>query len=95
MIFGRKFTLQTDHKPLLSIFGSKKGIPVYTANRIQRWALTLLTYDFDIEYISTSSFGYADVLSRLLDRSQTDDKEFVISAIHLDKTVYFRLLQKR
>lgn len=57
MIYGRKFTLQTDHKPLLAIFGSKKGIPVYTANRIQRWALTLLSYNFDIEYTSTTLFG--------------------------------------
>ncbi|XP_058449020.1 uncharacterized protein K02A2.6-like [Malaya genurostris] len=35
MLFGRRFTLETDHKPLLSIFGAKKGIPTYTANRLQ------------------------------------------------------------
>ena len=34
-IDGRIFTLQTDHKPLLTIFGSKKGIPTHTANRLQ------------------------------------------------------------
>lgn len=52
-IFGRKFILQTDHKPLLSIFGNKNGVPVYTANRLQRWALILLGYNFTIQYINT------------------------------------------
>lgn len=36
MLHGRRFHLSTDHKPLLAIFGSKKGIPVHTANRLQR-----------------------------------------------------------
>ena len=36
MIQGRIFLLQTDHKPLLAIFGSPKEIPVHTANRLQR-----------------------------------------------------------
>lgn len=50
-LFGRKFELHTDHK-LLTIFGSKKGIPVITASRLQRHALTLLAYDFDVKYVS-------------------------------------------
>lgn len=85
-IFGRQFTLLTDHKPLLSIFGSKKGIPVHTANRLQRWALTLLGYNFDIRYMSTDSFGHADVLSRLISSQQRITDEVIIAQLHLEET---------
>lgn len=33
-LFGQKFLLQTDHKPLLAIFGPAKGIPVMTLCRL-------------------------------------------------------------
>ena len=62
---GREFTLLTDHKPLVSVFGSKQGIPSVTANRLQRWAIVLMGYTFTIEYRETSKFGQADGLSRL------------------------------
>ncbi|XP_058827863.1 uncharacterized protein LOC131687786 [Topomyia yanbarensis] len=81
MIFGRKFRLQTDHDPLLQIFGSKKGIPVYTANRVQRFALNLLSYDFDIRCSN------ADVLSRLINQHVKPEEDSVIASIILEKDV--------
>lgn len=88
MIFGRHFTLQSDHKPLLAIFGKKSGIPVHTANRLQRWAVTLLAYDFKIEYVSTNSFSYADALSRLLaENSSSLDEEYVIATMSTETQI--------
>uniref|UniRef100_A0AAG5D9A3 RNA-directed DNA polymerase n=1 Tax=Anopheles atroparvus TaxID=41427 RepID=A0AAG5D9A3_ANOAO len=84
MIFGRRFTLQTDHRPLLHIFGSKKGIPTVTANRLQRFALTLLAYDFDIEYVRTDDFGNADLLSRLINTQAKPEEDTVIASIETD-----------
>ena len=45
-LYGRSFTLATDHKPLLSLFGAKKPVPSQASSRIQRWALTLSMYDY-------------------------------------------------
>ncbi|XP_055528889.1 uncharacterized protein K02A2.6-like [Wyeomyia smithii] len=84
MLLGRHFKLQTDHQPLLKVFGSNKGIPLHTANRLQRWALTLLGFDFDVEYISTDQFGYADVLSRLINKHEKPDEEFVVATIGIE-----------
>ena len=35
-LYGCKFTLVTDHKPLTAILGAKKGIPSLAAARLQR-----------------------------------------------------------
>lgn len=69
----------------MPIFGYAKGIPAHTSNRLQRWAIILLSYDFDIEYMRTTDFGHADVLSRLIANNRTDKEDFVIAALHLDK----------
>ncbi|XP_045763671.1 uncharacterized protein K02A2.6-like [Maniola jurtina] len=64
-LFGRKFILKTDHKPLVYIFGPKGGIPQTAASRLQRWAAKLAAYDFDINYVKSKCNGNADALSRL------------------------------
>ncbi|XP_028969202.1 uncharacterized protein K02A2.6-like [Galendromus occidentalis] len=74
-LYGRKFTLNTDHKPLITIFKQGSGISAHAANRLQRWALILLDYTFDIQYKKTTDFGEADALSRLISIRQTDSNE--------------------
>ena len=64
-LYGRHFTIQSDHQPLSFLFGETKGIPQLASARIQRWALTLSTYNYTIRYKAGKSLGNADALSRL------------------------------
>ena len=64
-LYGRQFTLITDHKLLLSIFGTKKGIPAMAAARLQRWAILLSAYQYEVEFRPTGKHGNADGLSCL------------------------------
>ena len=61
-LHGRFFTQQTYHEPLITIFGSKKGLPIYTANRLQRWETILLNYKLKIEYHASTQISHADGL---------------------------------
>lgn len=51
-LLRRKFVIKTDHKPLLSIFGNKKGLRSMSASRLQRWAIFLVNFEFEIKYIA-------------------------------------------
>ena len=50
---------------LLAILGPKKGIPTLAVAHLQRWAVMLSGYLYDIEYKSAQQHGNADGLSRL------------------------------
>ena len=64
-LFGHKFILVTDHQPLKSIFGCNKGLPKFTINRLQNYAVFLQSYNYDIRYKKGKFIGNADCLSRL------------------------------
>ena len=64
-LYGRSFTIITDHKPLTAILGPKSGIPPLAAARLQRWAWILSAYKYEIEFRPTGKHGNADGLSRL------------------------------
>lgn len=51
-LFGRKFILKTDNRPLSRIFSPEKGIPKMATSRLQNWKYFLSAFDYDIEYIS-------------------------------------------
>ena len=55
----------TDHKPLLAIFNPKSAIPTLAAAQMQRWALVLSVYDYEIEYKRSEDHANCDAFSRL------------------------------
>ena len=83
-LHGRFFTLQTDHKPLITIFGSKKGLPIYTANRLLRWGTILLNYNFKIEYLPSKQISHSDGISRLVPKYSEPFKDTIIAALRTD-----------
>ena len=64
-LYGLHFTVYTDHKPLLGLFGENKSIPTMAAERIIRWALMLAAYEYTIQYRKGTENMNADALSRL------------------------------
>ena len=64
-LYGSNFRLVTDHRPLTTIFSTSKGLPAHTVSRLQRWAVFLMSYQYDIEYRSTQKHANCDTLSRL------------------------------
>ena len=64
-VYGRQFTIVTDHKPLLGLLGEKKAIPQMASPRVQRWAITLQAYEYNLVYKQGKANANADALSRL------------------------------
>jgi hypothetical protein len=64
-LYGRPFTIFTDHKPLLGLFSETKGISPMASARVQRWALTLSAYQYHIVFKAGSENANADAFSRL------------------------------
>ena len=58
-LWGTKFTIQTDHQPLTTIFRKRTKSP-----RVTRWMLEMREYNFKIKYIKGKHNVVADHLSR-------------------------------
>ncbi|GBP80763.1 Uncharacterized protein K02A2.6 [Eumeta japonica] len=67
IIFGvrrvHQFLYARSDKPLISIFGSNKGVPEVSADQLQRYAIFLSAYNYKIEYVRKTE-NNADYLSR-------------------------------
>ena len=76
----RKFTLITDHKSLTTIFSPKSSLPALAASRLQRWAIILSAYQYEVECRATDKHANADCLSRLPLEVTTEEDAITKSA---------------
>lgn len=59
-LFGRRFTIRTDHRPLVWLNSLREP-----NSKLQRWKIQLNEYDYTIEYIKGRDNVVADGLSRI------------------------------
>ena len=77
----------TDHQPLLELLGPKAAIPTMAAAGMQRWAIVLSAYDYQIEYRRSEKHSNFDALSQLLHEDsmiRCESEIYSVSAIDED-----------
>ncbi|KAL5249516.1 hypothetical protein ACHWQZ_G018395 [Mnemiopsis leidyi] len=86
-LYGREFELVTDHMPLTYIFNRSKGISEMSSNRLSRYALILMNYNYKIRYRNTKDHANCDMLSRLprpgIEENKSDE-DAEIFAVKMD-----------
>ncbi|XP_061156017.1 uncharacterized protein K02A2.6-like [Syngnathus typhle] len=89
-IYGRNFTIYTDHKPLIYLFNEKKPIPQMGSPRVQRWAVKLSAYQYNIVYKPGKHHANADAVSRMpvpVKLRKEESTEQVLMMDMLDETL--------
>lgn len=93
-LIGMKYTIETDHKPLVPLLSSKPldSVPI----RIQRFRLRLMRFQFKIVHVPGKDLNTADALSRApLNTVGDQDRSDQVDA-YMDATVNGLLaMQKR
>ena len=62
-LYGKNFTVVTDHRALLSILKEHRSNKSYNS-RLSRWIDRLLPYNFTIEHMPGAKMGLVDYISR-------------------------------
>ena len=83
-LFGKSFTIITDHRALLSIMKEHRSNKSYNS-RLTRWIDRLLPFDFNIEHIPGAKMGLVDYISRQPNQeakvTNKYDEEFLVATI--------------
>ena len=85
-IFGRKFTVVTDHKALVSLLNGNNKKKKTNLSRLTRWIDRIIPFDIVIEHMPGAKIGLADYLSRHPVEKATQvrlyDNTFTVAKLH-------------
>ena len=79
-LLRRTFVLQTDHQPLVKLFGRKEGVPCLVSSRLKKWKMNLAAYDYTMQYISGRQNVMADFMSRKPTSGESSREEMLDEA---------------
>ena len=86
-LFGHKFLMYTDRKPLLGLFSENTELPARAAARVLRGALLLSAYNYKLHHRTGISNANADGLSRLPIDAHSGDTSQVITSVYMMELV--------
>ena len=97
-LYGKPFTVITDHRTLLSIMRESRANKSYIS-RLARWVDRLLPFDFTIDHIIDSKMGLIDYISREPQQKavniSTYDEQFIVAKLDAIKRSPKRFLKKQ
>jgi len=79
-VYGRKTTITTDHRPLISVF--QKPIEKLPLGRVRSLRCKLLHYDLHLKYLPGRYMYVPDCLSRIHDKNDNDQHEEIPLMVH-------------
>ena len=84
-ILGKNITIETDHKPLVPLLGSKNldSLPP----RVLRFRLRLARFDYSIQHIPGKHLYTADALSRAPTSSESDPNLTELAELAMDMCI--------
>ena len=87
-LYGKPFTVITDHRALLSIIRENRSNKSYNS-RLTRWVDRLLPFDFSINHLPGSKTGLVDYISRDPQQKAVNisayDEQFIVAKLDVIK----------
>ena len=84
-LYGRQFNIITDHEALKYMFHPGKSIHKNTAAKIQRWSITLSTYNYTLQFRPGAKIPQADFLSRFAYSENPESSVLFLQPLHITR----------